>query len=54
MNLTKLFTNEGNFVTEVFVFPNQNIDVIVWGDRAFIWRPEHEQYREGTIFIALS
>lgn len=47
MPTVKLYTSDGHFVTEESFLPYVKLpEVVVWGQRFFVWREDHQQYRE--------
>ena len=46
-----LYTHDGQLVVSVHVPPlNPPADVLLWGDRYFLWNEQRRQYREGVCF----
>jgi hypothetical protein len=52
MHKVKLTTRDGGFVTEIQVPPlNPPYEVVVWGQRVFVWDGATQTYREGLMFV---
>lgn len=48
----KLCTRDGGFVAEINVPPlNPPYEVILWGQRVFVWDGKAQFYREGLMFV---
>lgn len=51
MMKAKLYTRSGEYVITAILPPFMvPAEGLYWGNRAFFWNAEHEQYREGLLY----